>query len=360
MKKIDKDKLALTYGLFKFKLATKEEQISAMNLAGEATLFKKLIAANFDTFYENLSSPDIGDWLMEHKEYGQTHDEYMRSGIIPVSQERDTIYLTALSCGEKGNLDAAFVNSMLLVCESYFYGMKVKLLERPLDLMNYEIEIRQIDEARLQINANHILMCLYKEIPSDAFCLVAFTDEDLYNESTVIKPRNYITKPNKTITREFCYGLSSLKNRVGVFSFARYDPLFHSRQALKSKTKEEKLIKYFFVLLKRAAKVIVKEIAHLFGLKNCIYFRCNMNGFNSMEEFDQRPFEICPICLRKLYTNIIIRPSSFNYSLRVHNPLLIYDRFIKLRDSLSETFTGIFDEEISWYNARLESLKDEI
>jgi archaemetzincin len=118
-------------------------------------------------------------------------------------------------------------------------------------------------------------------------------------------------------------------------------------------------MKYFFILLKRACKVVVKEIAHMFGLKNCIYFSCNLNGFNSMEEFDNRPIELCPVCLRKLYTNISLKSCQSDKA-RVQNPLIIYDRYVKLKDTLSENFYGIFDSETEWYNARIECLKNEI
>jgi hypothetical protein len=160
---------------------------------------------------------------MDHKEYGQGHEEYMRSGIIPVENNRDTIYLAPLSCGEKGNLDQGFVNSLIFMCEAYFYGMKVKLLEKKLDLMRYEIDIRQYDESKIQINANQILMYLFKELPSDAFCLIAFTDKDLYNSNDIIKARNWIDKSENVLINpynNFCYGLSSIRNKILFFTQA--------------------------------------------------------------------------------------------------------------------------------------------
>jgi archaemetzincin len=342
----------------------KEEQISAMGLSGESTLFKKMISLDYERYYDTIPAPDIGDWLMDHKEYGQTYDEYLRGGVIPVEGIRDTIYLAPLACGEKGNLDEGFVKSLLIICEAYFYGMKVKILDKKIDLMKYEIDIRQYDENKLQINANQILMYLYKDLPSDAHCLISFTDKDLYNDNDVIKPRNYIDKPNENIIinpfTNFCYGLSSSKNKVGVFSFARYDPLFYSNIVVKDSPKQqEKLMKYFFILLKRACKVIVKEISHMFGLKNCTFFTCNMNGFNSMEEFDRRPIELCPVCLRKLYTNILLKTSDLEKA-RIHNPIIIYDRFVKLKDTMTENFYGIFEPETTWLEARIDSLKYEI
>jgi archaemetzincin len=367
MKKIDKDILDKTYGIHKFKIPSKEEQISAMGLAGESITTKKIISHQFEKFYDSIPSPDIGDWLMSHKEYGQTFSEFIQTGIIPIERKRDTVYLAPLSCGgEHGSLDPSFVNSILLVCEAYFYGMKVRLLDKPIDLNNYEINIRVWDDSKLQIYANEILGCLYGEFPEDAYCLLAFTDKDLYNDNNVIKPRNFIKKSNDKeqnnikSSYNFCFGLSALKYRVGVVSFARYDPLFYSSSKInyESPKHQEKIMKYFFILLKRACKVVFKEICHMFGLKNCIYFQCNMNGFNSMEEFDKKPFEICPVCLRKLYTAVTLKNCKLENA-RMGNSFLIYDRFVKLKDTLEENFSGIYKNEQVWYHARIKSLKSE-
>ena len=85
-----------------------------------------------------------------------------------------------------------------------------------------------------------------------------------------------------------------------------------------------------------------------------------LNGFNSMEEFDNRPFEICPICLRKLYTVISLKGFNDLSNARINNPELLYQRFIKIRDCLIENFSGMFDYEISWYNARIDSIDKEM
>jgi archaemetzincin len=295
---------------------------------------------------------------MNHKEFGQTYDEYVRSGVINVESNRDVIYISPISFRQNESLDQGFITSLFLLCEAYFYGMKIKLMEVNLDYKG--IEYRNIDENRIQINANQILEKLYKELPADGYCLIAFTDTDLYNDNRVIRPRNYIYKPPSediTLLNNFCYGLSSIKNRIGILSFARYDPLFYiANPKLNDK---EKLMKIYFILLKRACKVIVKETAHMFGLKNCTFFVCNMNGFNSMEEFDKRPLELCPVCLRKLFTNISNKSDKLDNS-RVRNPFIIFGRFVKLKDTLQENFFGMFDNEVAWYNAKIESLRNEM
>ncbi len=93
----------------------------------------------------------------------------------------------------------------------------------------------------------------------------------------------------------FVFGSASLYERVGVFSFARYDPAFFGEARGKDfKTK----------MLRRSTKVLAHEIGHMFGLQHCIFFQCGMNGSNHLEESDSRPIHLCPVCLRKLQHNI--------------------------------------------------------
>ena len=39
-------------------------------------------------------------------------------------------------------------------------------------------------------------------------------------------------------------------------------------------------------------------------MKHCIYYNCLLNGCNSFEEFDSKPLYMCPVCIRKLQSNI--------------------------------------------------------
>ena len=50
--------------------------------------------------------------------------------------------------------------------------------------------------------------------------------------------------------------------------------------------------------IRRSGKILLHEIAHLFGLKHCEFFRCLMNKDVVL---DCVPLHLCPICLNKLY-----------------------------------------------------------
>lgn len=54
-------------------------------------------------------------------------------------------------------------------------------------------------------------------------------------------------------------------------------------------------------------KTACHELCHVFGMTHCPYFECLMNGSNLMNEADQKPFMLCPICLRKLETYLNLK-----------------------------------------------------
>jgi archaemetzincin len=64
------------------------------------------------------------------------------------------------------------------------------------------------------------------------------------------------------------------------------------------------LNRYRQLLARRYARVLVHEIAHMFSLAHCIYFKCVRNGSNHLQQSDARPLTLCPVCLHKLQNSI--------------------------------------------------------
>ena len=124
----------------------------------------------------------------------------------------------------------------------------------------------------------------------------------------------------------FVFGQASLRNRVGVFSFARYHPSFYGEKAGEG---TEQLV------LLRALKVLVHESGHMFGIRHCVHYECLMNGSNHLGETDASPVHLCPVCLRKLHHALEFDPVI---------------RYRKLRDFYQEK--GLKDEE-GWVRGRL-------
>ena len=129
----------------------------------------------------------------------------------------------------------------------------------------------------------------------------------------------------------FVFGQASLRDRVGVISFARYDPVFYG---------ESRGSQYHQLFQWRSAKVLVHETAHMFSLAHCIYFKCVMNGSNHLQESDSRPMSLCPVCLRKLQSSIL-----FDVVARYH----------LLRQFCSNV--GFVDER-DWVTRRLKKIED--
>ncbi|CAD7948166.1 unnamed protein product [Amoebophrya sp. A120] len=91
----------------------------------------------------------------------------------------------------------------------------------------------------------------------------------------------------------FVSGLSDTLQRVGVCSIARY-VLYPDDMPL--------LGGYCYLkLLKRTFRLITHELCHCFQMKHCVYFSCLMNGSKNFHEAEQKFFDLCPVCLTKLY-----------------------------------------------------------
>ena len=359
------------YGIYHFRVPNPLLRKASFDCSGESTLWTKCISHEYQIYYLPIPAPGPNDWLMNHKEYGQTYLEYKRFGFHEIKQKKDIIYIATLSFNVNPSFDQSFITSLIVLIQSYYYDMKVKLLNLKINLEG--VEYRNYEDGSYQMNACTIIEKLYHKMPDDGYCLVCLTDIDLYNDKRVIKPRKWIyyPPPYKNI---FCYELISYKYWVSICSIARFDPSFAVEKSSdekkppaeknpennEKKSPDEKKIESYFVLLKRSAKVLIKNIGHMFGLKNCIFFKCVMNGFGSLKEFDSRPVEICPCCLRKIFTNISRKYNKLDDDGRVQNSLIILDRFKKLRDCFKENFVGIYDNEVQWYDARIASLNKEL
>ncbi len=146
--------------------------------------------------------------------------------------------------------------------------------------------------GRRQLLTTDVLTWLADRLPSDAYCVLAVTMEDLYPDP----------KWN------FVFGQATLEDRVGVFSFARADPAFP-----RSEPGSLPLIE------RRSVQTMAHEIGHMFGITHCTHFRCVMNGSNSLEESDRTPHHLCPVCLRKLHAAVQFDPVE-----RYHALLEVY------------------------------------
>ena len=255
-----------------FKVPGKEERIEAIGpIEGFEDKLKRTFTPNDD--FEPVPVPSPGDWLYEHPERGQTFNGFVDSNPHKPNENRNRIYLQPLGNFPKESSPSV---ERLKNYTGAFFSSKVEILPH-LNIKEAKLTTRVTPYTkRPQILTSDILNLLKKNLPKDAFCLIAITMEDLYPHPTW----------------NFVFGQASLRERVGVYSFARYDPTFYG---------EDRGEDYKKLMMWRSCKVLVHEICHMFGIEHCIFYHCVMNGSNHLEESDARPHHLCPVDLRKLH-----------------------------------------------------------
>jgi archaemetzincin len=289
-----------------FKPPTAAERLRAIgSTEGLPGTLRKALEPGAD--FEPIRAAKPGDWLAEHPETGQSFEDFVRSKPNRPDKNRRKIYLQPLGEFPKGQI----LLETLRAYTAANFAMPVEVL-CPLSLSEFRITTRINRFSRnRQILTSDVLSILKKDIPGDAFCVLAITMQDLY--------------PNPSWN--FVFGQASLRERVGVYSFARYDPVFYGQKHGKG---------YEKLLLWRSCKVLAHETGHMFGLTHCIYFQCGLNGSNHLKESDSRPMHVCPVCLRKLQYSI-----GFDVVSRYANLLRFYKK-------------ANFDNETRWVANRLE------
>ena len=283
----------VTFGVLAFKIPDKTGRLSAIgSLEG---LPPTLIRA-FDphTHFEPIHQPGPQDWLSVHPESKQTFEQYLKHGFIQPDGQRHTIYFQPI-----GNFPKDRSPSLKALKEfaTAYFSLKVKILPAlSVEEQKLTNRINPYTKKR-QILTHDILKLLRNHLPQDAFCILGITMEDLYPD------------PNWN----FVFGMASIYQRVGVFSFVRYDPCFYGEKRTK---------RYKEILLRRSCKVLAHETAHMFGVLHCLFFQCIMGGSNHLQEADLRPIHLCPVCLRKLHHNI-----GFDVVKRYNKLLHFYKRY---------------------------------
>jgi archaemetzincin len=279
---------------------------------GDTTPLAPDLRRAFDhTAYEPMPGPGPDDWLAQHPEKPQSFDDYVRAAKNVPTVRRNVIYLLPI-----GRFPAAAPRlADLARIVHAFFMLEVKTLPAVnVGEVTATTRINQNTNKR-QLLAPELLGWLRQRLPDDAFGLVGVTTEDLYPQPSW----------------NFVFGMASLKERVGVQSFARQDPAFFG---------EPRPAGWQTLARRRATWTLVHEISHMFGLTHCTYWRCVVAGSNHQDEADRSPLRACPVCLRKLHWAIKFDPAA-------------------REDALAAVFgsLGIADEA-SWSAARATWIRD--
>lgn len=76
------------YGIYHFRVPNPLLRKASFDCSGETTFWSKCISHEYTVFYKPISAPGKNDWLMNHKEYGQTFMEYKRFGFHEISKKK--------------------------------------------------------------------------------------------------------------------------------------------------------------------------------------------------------------------------------------------------------------------------------
>jgi archaemetzincin len=289
-----------------FKPPTVSERLKAIGTTeGLPENLKKALEPGSD--FKPIPVPKPGDWLAVHEESGQSFDDFVSDRPNRPDKTRNKIYLQPL--GDFPKYKIPLIERLQEYAAAYFCLPVEVLPYLNLSEQNITTRINNFTRKR-QILTSDVLAILKKNIPVDAFCVLAVTMDDLYPEPSW----------------NFVFGQASLRERVGVYSFARYDPAFYG---------EKRGEDYEKILLQRSCRVLAHETGHMFGLQHCIYFKCVINGSNHLKESDSRPMHLCPVCLHKLQYSI-----GFD----------VVGRYVKLFHFYKKVG---FDDEAQWLAKRL-------
>lgn len=211
--------------------------------------------------WARLDPPQPGEWLYHFPEPGQTFREYVEGNPVRATEARRRVYVQPWLT--RAPEEPALLRRIAELLAA-LYGREAEVLApAPLPAIAYARERRRHDVMALARS-------LRDALPEDALFLLAVTDRDLFASGL-----------------EHVYGWASLTDRVAVVSTARLGARDDRGR-----------------FLRRALALAAHESGHALSLAHCTFYRCLMNGSNSIEESDRRPAVPCPVCAKKLAWNV--------------------------------------------------------
>jgi len=187
----------------------------------------------------------------------------------------------------------------------------VKVVHSPWELMGLTTRPGRSGFGDVQLSMDDVLNWLKRNVPRDAYGIAVVTTIDLF-----------VPGPGRS---EYIPGRSHYTQRHGACSLARL--------CSEVDWKVEPCSRGRF--LRRCLKLTSHEVAHMFGLKHCVY-TCRMAGTTSLEHHDATTLRFCSRCEGKLQH--LLKWSASD----------LCDRATGLADVLANCSPGAeFDDEVT-------------
>jgi len=217
--------------------------------------------------HQRLGPPKPGEWLADHRESGQTFEQYLQDDPTLPEGARRVLVIQPL-----GDLDER-QRRMIDLAADYmkrFFSLETRTLP---DIPGSAIPARARRThptwGDKQILSTYVLESVLRpRLPDDAAAMIAFTASDLWPGAGW----------------NFVFGQADLRQRTGVWSIYRNGDLTAGPDAFRR-------------ALLRTLKTAVHETGHMFSLEHCTAYRCVQGGVNSLEEGDRAPLWLCPECV---------------------------------------------------------------
>lgn len=228
--------------------------------------------------FKPKSPPQAGEWLSEHKEPGQTYQQFRTTVRKRVVEEYSTLRIVPIGSISEGHAAA---------------------LEITMDFLRSFFGLDLVVDAAVRINEipAHAQRILYqgspKQLLTSHILQNVLPSRRTVNDAAVLGITAFDLWPGPGWN--FVFGQASLTQRVGVWSMARNgNP--NDRPAMRN------------VCAIRTAMTTTHETGHMLGIRHCIAYQCGMNGSNHSSERDRQPLEFCPECQAKLWWTCGVDP----------------------------------------------------
>lgn len=220
--------------------------------------------------HQRLGRPKPGEWLAEHREAGQTFEQYLRGN--PTLPEGARRVLVIQPIGDLDERQRRVIGLAADYMKRYFTLETRALPDIAASAIPARARRTHPSWGDKQILTTYVLdQVLRPRLPDDAAAMIAFTASDLWPGGGW----------------NFVFGQADLQRRVGVWSIYRNGDLAAGPAALRT-------------ALRRTLQIAVHETGHMFSMEHCTAYTCVQGGVNSLEEADRAPLWLCPECAAKV------------------------------------------------------------